>query len=209
MDITAIFFLGLIIALVGVIPPGLLNMTAAKISLKEGSNRGILFSVGVCVIVCLQTYLAAIFAKYLSNHPEVIDILQRVAFVIFVLITIYYLLLARKQPKPNVEANIKSKHSRFFQGILLSALNVFPIPYQAYMTLTLASFGWLTFETYSIIAYVAGAATGTFVMLYIYIFFFDKIKNEKFTSQKAMNYIIGSITGIIAIFTLINIIKEL
>lgn len=209
MDITVIFFLGLIIALVGVIPPGLLNMTAAKISLKEGSNRGILFSVGVCVIVCLQTYLAAIFAKYLSNHPEVIDILQRVAFVIFILITIYFLLLARKQPKPNVDANIKSKHSRFFQGMLLSALNVFPIPYQAYMTITLASFGWLTFEKYSIIAYVAGAATGTFVMLYVYIFFFDKIKNERLTSQKSMNYIIGTITGIIAIFTLINIIKEL
>ncbi|MEZ4797227.1 MAG: LysE family transporter [Flavobacteriaceae bacterium] len=209
MDITVIFFLGLIIALVGVIPPGLLNMTAAKISLKEGSNRGILFSVGVCVIVCLQTYLAAIFAKYLSNHPEVIDILQRVAFVIFILITIYFLLLARKQPKPNVDANIKSKHSRFFQGMLLSALNVFPIPYQAYMTITLASFRWLTFEKYSIIAYVAGAATGTFVMLYVYIFFFDKIKNERLTSQKSMNYIIGTITGIIAIFTLINIIKEL
>ncbi|MCK0179646.1 LysE family transporter [Flavobacteriaceae bacterium S0862] len=209
MDITFIFFLGLVIAFVGVIPPGLLNMTAAKISLKEDANRGILFSIGVCVVVCLQTYLAAIFAKYLSNHPEVINILQRVAFVIFVLITIYFFLLARKQPKPDVEANVRSKHRRFFQGMLLSALNVFPIPYQAYMTLTLASFGWLTFETYSIIAYVAGAATGTFVMLYIYIFFFDKIKNEKLTSQKSMNYIIGAITGIIAVFTLINIIKEI
>jgi len=209
LDITFIFFLGLVLAFVGVIPPGLLNMTAAKISLKEGSNRGILFSIGVCIVVSLQTYLAAIFAKYLSNHPEVINILQRVAFVIFVLITIYFLLLARKQPKPDIEANDRSKHRRFFQGMLLSALNVFPIPYQAYMTLTLASFGWLTFETYSIIAYVAGATSGTFVMLYIYIFFFDKIKNEKLTSQKSMNYIIGAITGIIAIFTLINIIKEM
>lgn len=208
MDITVIFFLGLIIAFVGVIPPGLLNMTAAKISLKEGSARGILFSIGVCIVVCLQTYLAAIFAKYLSNHPEVVDILQRVALVIFILITIYFLLLARKQPKPDVEANVRSKHRRFFQGMLLSALNMFPIPYQAYMTITLASFGLLTFETYSIISYVAGAATGTFVMLYIYIFFFDKIKNEKLTSQKGMNYFIGTVTGIIAIVTLINIIKE-
>jgi len=209
LDSTVIFFLGLVIAFIGVIPPGLLNMTAAKISLKEGSNRGIIFSIGVCVIVCLQTYLAAIFAKYLSNHPEVIDILKRVALVIFILITIYFLLLARKQPKPNVEANVRSKHRRFFQGMLLSSLNIFPIPYQAYMTLTLASFGWMTFEIYSIIAYVAGAATGTFVMLYIYIFFFDKIKNEKLTSQKNMNYIIGAITGVITIFTLINIIKEM
>lgn len=209
MGITIIFLLGLIIALVGVIPPGLLNMTAAKISLKEGASRGILFSIGVCVIVCIQTYVAAIFAKYLSNHPEVINILQRVAFVIFVLITIYFLVIARKYEKPDVEANMKSKRSRFFQGMLLSSLNVFPIPYQAYMTITLASFGWLVFETFSIIAYVAGAVTGTFVTLYFYIFFFDKIKNEKLKSQKSMNYIIGTITGVIAVFTLINIIKEL
>ena len=209
MGITVIFFLGLVIAFIGVIPPGLLNMTVAKISLKEGASRGILFALGVCLIVGVRTYLATIFSKYLSQHPEVIDILQRVALVIFILITIYYLVLARKQPKPNIDANVRSKHRRFFQGMLLSSLNVFPIPYQAYMTLTLSSFGLLSFKTYSVISYVAGATTGTFVMLYIYIFFFDKIKNEKWTSQKSMNYTIGFITGMIAVVTLINIIKEM
>ena len=93
--------------------------------------------------------------------------------------------------------------------MFLSAINVFPIPYQAYMTVTMASFGWLEFERYSIISYVSGAAMGTFVMLYVYIFFFDKIKDRNFTSQKNMNYIIGSITGIIAVITLINILMEL
>jgi len=209
LNITIVFFLGLIIALIGVIPPGLLNMTAAKISLKEDSSRGILFSIGVCVVVCVQTYVAAIFAKYLQNHPDVIDILQRVAFVIFVLITIYFFMLSQKQPKPDIEANIRSKHHRFFHGMLLSSLNVFPIPYQAYMTITLAGFGWMTFETINIASYVAGAAMGTFIMLYVYIFFFDKIKDKAFTSQKNMNYIIGAITAVIAVFTLINIIKEL
>lgn len=209
MDITFIFFLGLLIALVGVIPPGLLNMTAAKISLKEGHSRGIIFSIGVCVVVITQTYIAAIFARYLSNHSEVIDVLQRVAFVIFILITIYFLLIAKEKPKTQIEPQIRSKYSRFFQGTLLSAINVFPIPYQAYMTITLASAGWLDFEQISIISYVAGAATGTFVMLYMYIFFFDKIKGKSLTSQKNMNYIIGGITGIISIITLINIIKEL
>lgn len=209
MNLTYIFFVSLIIALVGVVPPGLLNMTAAKISLKEGHNRGIVFSIGVCVIVCFQTCIAAIFARYLSMHQDVVDILQRVALVIFILITIYYFLLAQKQPKPDIEANIKSKHSRFFQGMLLSALNVFPIPYQAYMTITIASFGWMTFDKISIASYVAGSAMGTFIMLYVYIFFFHKIKNKNFTSQKNMNYIIGSITGIIAIVTLVNIIKDL
>jgi threonine/homoserine/homoserine lactone efflux protein len=209
LNITLVFFLGLIIAFVGVIPPGLLNIAAAKISLKEGYSRGIMFSIGVCIIVLVQTYVAAIFARYLSNHPDVIDILQRVALVIFILITIYYLVFAKKQSKPDAVENIKSKHSRLFFGMFLSSLNVFPIPYQAYMTITLASFGWLTFDITSIAAYVSGSAMGTFVMLYVYIFFFDKIKNKSFTSQKNMNYIIGTITGIIAIVTLINILMEL
>ena len=50
---------------------------------------------------------------------------------------------------------------------------------------------------------------GTFVTLYMYIFFFDKIKDKPITSQKNMNYFIGGITGIISVFTLINILKDL
>jgi len=209
LNITIVFFLGLFVALIGVIPPGLLNMTAAKISLKEGYIRGIMFSVGVCVIVILQTYIAAIFARYLSKHQEVVDVLQRVAFVVFLLLTVYYLLIAKRQPKVQVRKNIKSKHSRFFQGMLLASINLLPIPYQAYMTTTLASIGWLSFDHTIILIYVAGAAMGTFVMLYLYIFFFEKVKGNNFTSQKSMNYFIGTITAIIAILTLINIIKDL
>ncbi|MTE26318.1 LysE family transporter [Winogradskyella ouciana] len=209
MSITVVFFLGLFVALIGVIPPGLLNMTAARISLKEGPGRGITFSSGVCLVVFIQTYVAAIFARYLSNRPDIVEILQRVAFVIFVLITIYFLIIARNQKETKVEADVRSKKSRFFHGMFLSALNVFPIPYQAYMTITMASFGWMDFERTSIITYVTGAAMGTFVMLYFYIFFFDKIKDKKFTSQKNMNYSIGAITGLVALITFINILKEL
>ncbi|WP_439150930.1 LysE family transporter [Winogradskyella sp.] len=209
MNITVVFFLGLFVALIGVIPPGLLNMTAARISLKEGAGRGIMFSTGVCIIVFVQTYIAAIFARYLSNRPDIVEILQRVAFVIFVLITIYFLVLASKQKEAKVETEIKSKHGRLLHGMLLSALNVFPIPYQAYMTITLASFGWMDFQRTSIVTYVTGAAMGTFVMLYFYIFFFDKIKDKNFTSQKSMNYSIGIITGLVALITFINILREL
>ncbi|WP_100611078.1 LysE family transporter [Confluentibacter lentus] len=209
MDTSIVFFLGLFVAFIGVVPPGLLNMTAANISLREGHVRGIMFSVGACVIVFVQTYIAAIFARYISNHPEIIEVLQRVAFIIFILVTIYYLFIAKKKPKPSLELKIRSKHSRFFQGMLLSAINVLPIPYQAYMTITFASFGWLKFDKISVISYVSGAVMGTFVMLYMYIFFFDKIRSKTFTSQKNMNYVIGTVTGVISIITLINIIKEL
>ena len=120
MEISIVFLLGLLLAFVGVIPPGLLNMTAAKISLKEGHVRGFVYSIGVCVVVGVQTYLATIFAKYLNQHPDVIDILKRVALVLFILISIYFFLLAKSNSSPQKVDTFKSKKSRFFQGILMS-----------------------------------------------------------------------------------------
>jgi threonine/homoserine/homoserine lactone efflux protein len=190
-------------------PPGMLNMTAAKISLKEGHIRGVVFSIGVCVVNLFQIYLAAIFSRYLSKHPEVINILRFVGLLIFILITIYFFFIAKSNPKQQIDPKIKSKHSRFFQGAFLAVINVFPIPYHAYLTISLASIGLMTFENSNIITYVSGGIIGTFVPLYLYIFFFDKIKSKTFTSQRNMNRLIGGITGVISIITLINILNDI
>jgi threonine/homoserine/homoserine lactone efflux protein len=52
-------------------PPGMLNMSAARISLKEGHNRSFMFSIGVCIVVGLQTYVATCIlladTKYLKD----------------------------------------------------------------------------------------------------------------------------------------------
>jgi len=58
-----------LISFVGVIPPGMLNVSAAKISLNEGHNRSFMFSFGVCVVVAIQVYIGVVFAKYLNLHP--------------------------------------------------------------------------------------------------------------------------------------------
>ena len=110
MSLTITFFIGLIVTLIGVIPPGLLNMTAAKISLKDGHIRGIVFSIGVSLTVIAQTYIAVLFARYLSNHSDIVDILQRVALVIFVLISVYYLFIAKEKPQSSEDINNRSKH---------------------------------------------------------------------------------------------------
>lgn len=206
MDITCVFFLGFVIAIISVLPPGLLNMSAAKISLDEGRSRGFSFSLGASLVVLIQTYIAAIFARYLSKNTEVIEILRIVAFVLFVIITIYFLFIAKVKEKTK-ESKRKGKKSSFFNGMFLSVLNVLPVPYQAYMTITLASYGWITFSLKDIFTYTAGVGIGSLITFCSYVMFFKKIKSKKFTSPKNMNYIIGIITGVIAIITFINIIS--
>ena len=206
MNISFVFLLGLLVAFIGVVPPGLLNLTAAKISLKEGYLRGFIFSLGACVIVGFQTYLAAIFAKYLNQHLEIVEILKRVALVVFVLVSIYFFFLSKRDANAKEIDALESKKSRFFQGIFMSALNMFPIPYQAYIITTLVTIKWIFLDNLSIVAYVAGTVSGTFVGFYIYILFFEKIKNSKISSQKYMSLAIASITALVAIITLVDVL---
>ena len=206
MNISFVFLLGLLVTFIGVVPPGLLNLTAAKISLKEGYLRGFIFSLGACVIVGFQTYLAAIFAKYLNQHLEIVEILKRVALVVFVIVSIYFFFLAKRDANAKEIDALESKKSRFFQGIFMSALNMFPIPYQAYIITTLVTIKWIFLDNLSIVAYVAGTVSGTFVGFYIYILFFEKIKNSKISSQKYMSLAIASITALVAIITLVNVL---
>ena len=208
MDTTIIFFVGLLFAMIGIIPPGLLNISAAKISLKEGHARGVYFSIGACIIVIIQTSIAAFFAKYLTSHPEVIAILKKVALIIFTLIAVYYFFIAKEPSAKSFTPNIKSKHHRFFHGMLLSLLNVFPLPFQAYMVTTLATYGLLSFEKYEIITYISGVTMGSFVMLYIYMFFFEKLKDNAVVNPKNMNFIIGGVTALVSVFTLLSFFSD-
>ncbi|HET8804785.1 MAG TPA: lysine transporter LysE, partial [Aequorivita sp.] len=89
------FIVGFLGSFVGVLPPGLINMYAAKISMKEGRKKGLLFSLGVCVTVMVQTYIALLFARYIEMHPEIVNMLQKVALGIFISLTIYFIFIAK------------------------------------------------------------------------------------------------------------------
>lgn len=202
------FFLGFIMSFIGVFPPGLINMTAAKISVQDGRNRAMLFTLGALIIVFFQTLISLIFARYIDAHQEVVVLLREIGFGIFTLLTIYFLLIAKEPKKKKAnEMEIKSKRSQFFLGMLISALNFFPIPYYAFVSVSLASFHYFTFETSSIYSFVVGVVLGSFVIFYSYIAFFKKIEAKTNFITKNMNNIIGSITGIMAFLTLYHIVK--
>jgi threonine/homoserine/homoserine lactone efflux protein len=207
MTLIANFIIGFIAASLGVIPPGLLNMSAAKISMKEGRKKGLLFSIGVCVTVMIQTSVALIFARFLDRHPEYVDLLQKVALGIFICITIFFLFIAKDTRRPIPDDVNRSKTNRFFSGMFLALLNLLPLPYWVYVSITFAGFGWFTFEQPGIWATVLASGMGTFAMLLVYVQFFRK-KKAKPGPNVNMNYIIGTITAIISIITFIKILKN-
>lgn len=207
MELIFYFTFGYLFALIGVIPPGLLNMTAAKISIEESRRNAFLFSLGVITTVAMQTYLALLFARYLDKHPEIISVLQQIGLVFFIGITIYFFLIAKKKKAFSQQVAHKSKKRRYFQGLFLAALNLFPLPYWVYISITFSTFGWFDFTKSFIVLCLIGSALGTLTMLIAYAHYFDYVKKKQKELRFNMNYLIGSITALISVFTLLKILN--
>ena len=202
------FFSGFLAAIVGIFPPGLINMTAAKVSVTDGRRRALVFVFGALIVIFIQTYISVLFAQYINKNIEIVILLREIGLAIFTLLSLYFLFFA-KEPKPILNKNkiqLKSKRSRFFMGMLISAINFFPIPYYVLVSITLASYNFFTFNNLSIYSLVTGVVIGSFSVFYCYVVFFEKLKSKTDYFIKNMNSIIGIITGIVAVITLINVL---
>jgi threonine/homoserine/homoserine lactone efflux protein len=200
-------FLGFLTSSFGITPPGLINMTAAKVGIKEGRTAALIFSAGASVVVLFQALIAVLFAKFLDNHPEIVIMLREVGLAIFGALTIYFFLTAKKVKPEKKEIKLHSKRSRFFLGMLLSALNFFPIPFYVFVSITFASYNWFSFDKSFIYTFVFGSGIGAYFAFYCYIAFFKKMESRTQFILSNMNYIIGSVTGLISILTLVNILE--
>jgi MFS family permease len=177
------------------------------VNLREGKISAYWFVLGAVIVIFFQATLAILFARYIEGRPDVIVLLREVGFVIFSVLTIYFLLIAKKPKAKKGKIKKKSTSTRFFLGMLLSALNFFPIPYYVFVSITLASYNLFVFDISHVFIFVTGVVLGSFLVFYLYITFFQKIEDKTNYMMKNMNTIIGSITGLIALITLINIIR--
>lgn len=207
MTYAFLLLVGFLSATLGITPPGLINMTAAKVAMNEGRTQALFFASGACTIVLLQSLIALVFAQYINVHPSVVILLREAGLAVFLMLSVYFFFWAPK-PRPVREVTkLKTKRSRFFLGMLLSTLNFFPIPFYVFLSVTLSTFHYFSFEKPFICAFSIGTATGSFFGFYCYIAFFQKLEGRAAFLLKNMNYIIGGITATVSVITLINIMR--
>jgi len=210
MNIGLPVLLGFTAAAIGTTPPGLLNMTAAKVSMRDGRNRALWFAFGASVVVFFQTLIAIFFARFIDRNATISNSLQELGLVIFVFLTLYFFWSAKrtKIKPPKQDVKIRTKSSRFFMGMLLSSLNLFPIPYYVFVSISLASYEWFEFKPVFMYVFALGTSLSAFLIFFCYISFFKNKKPESSFLSNNINYIIGSITGLVAVVTLFKIINR-
>ncbi len=190
------------------LPPGLLNMNAAKTSVEKGKKNGITFALGISATVVLQAFLAVRIAKLLSKSPEIIDILLKVALVIFGSLAVFFLIKGKKQKEETFELIDEKKRGSFTKGALLAALNLLTIPFYAGLNTFFHSQGFMNYNVLDEIIFIFSAGLGTFLVMYIYVFYFDRMEQNTSRFSKNANYILSGLMVVLFVITLFKILNN-
>jgi len=203
-----LFFATFSAAAMATVPPGLLNMNAAKVSVEKGKLNGVIFSLGVSSMILLQAYIAVMISKFLFNNPEVIDWVLKIALLVFAFFAIYFFRAAKREKKKITKEVKTSKKNSYLRGFLLAAVNLLTIPYYSGLNAMWNASGWIKYEATDIITFILAAGLGTFSVLYLYVFYFNKLEQRTDGFSKNSNYILSALMVVLFIVTLIRIFSQ-
>jgi len=204
LEETKIFLITYFAALLGVVPPGLVNMTVAKTCVQKGKKNGIYVAVGASFVVLIQAMIAIFLARYIFDNPFVKNVLLRAGLVVFLILMVYFFVMAKHKRK-KVEVSPTSGVKSILKGIMIAALNIFPIPYFVALGAALNVNGQVEYHFLNNTVFVLAASLGTFTTLYLYALFFAKIEAEENFFAKYSNYFMAGLMLILVVITFIRI----
>lgn len=204
MEETKIFLITYFAALIGVVPPGLVNMTVAKTCVEHGKKNGLYVAIGASIVVFFQALVAVLLAKYIFDNPYVRNILLRAGLVIFVILGIYFFIKAR-QDRGIVEGSPKANKNSILKGMIIAILNVFPIPYFVALGAALNVGGEFSYDLTIMITFILAASLGSFTTLYFYVLSFDRIEDKSEMFSKYSNYFMAALMLVLVLITLLRI----
>jgi len=196
-----LFALTFLAAAVATLPPGLLNINAAKISVERGKKFGVYFSLACSLVIFIEALGAAAFSKYLFEHPETINHILVGALLIFIVLFFYFW----KKSNRDLTELAPSSSNSFLKGISLALLNVLTLPFYAGLHAALRSSKIARLATSETLVFATAALSGTFAILYGYAYGFAKISFDEQRFEKRSNRIIAGLMLLLVVFTFIRL----
>ena len=195
------FLLAVLVAFIGFMPPGMINMTSLKMSLDTNRKEAVLFVLGAVSIILIQAFLAVTFTKYLTGNPQVLEYLSYAAIVVFLGLAFLFYSQARRKMALKVEGK---KRNSYIAGITMSSMNMLAIPFFLGYSTLLEARGWLNIDPPHNYVFAIGAMAGAFLLFFIYILFAEYIQRRVHFIAKNINYILSALFLILALTTIYN-----
>jgi threonine/homoserine/homoserine lactone efflux protein len=167
-------FLGIVLNMLGYIPPGNINLTVVQITISRGIRQAIYF---ICAFSCVEilfTFGVMRFVQWLSSEIKIGDIIDVVMIFMFGILGIITWRSRKEMPKADY-----SKKDSIRYGMLLGVINPMQIPYWLFVGTYLISHEWIDIGYVSLTVFSVGSGIGAAVALYGFARFAQYIQ-EKF-----------------------------
>ena len=192
-------------ALVGVIPPGLVNMSIAKtcvdVNLKAGKQKAL----GATSIVFVQAFIAILIAKEIKKYPDFNESLLFIGAIVLTIMLVYFLITAIRQKTLDITQKPPKNKNYFLRGAMVSGFNIFPIPYFLVLSTLFTPVDQIEFSVLIKLLFALSAALGSMTTFLGYVYFFDKIIKQNDTFKQYSNYFMAVLMFCLLIITLFRI----
>lgn len=201
MEILNTILLAVLVAFLGFSPPGMINMTALKLSLEHNRRFAMQFVLGASGVIFIQALIAVTFAKFLGNNPEVIFYLKYAAIMVFFVLAFLFFRQARSTTPMQFKA---AGNQSFWAGVSMSLMNMLAIPFFLGYSTILEAKGLLnTMPPFNVI-FAMGAMAGSIGLFGIYVWFAPFIQQRVQFIARNINYILSLLFLILGVSALIN-----
>ncbi|MEJ7560847.1 MAG: LysE family transporter [Pedobacter sp.] len=167
-------FLGVILNLIGYIPPGNINLTVVQITITRGIKQALYFIVAFASVEVLFTFGVMRFVQWLSSEIKLGDIIDVVMILMFGVLGVITWRSRKEMPKADY-----SKKDSIRYGLLLGVINPMQIPYWLFVGTYLISHEWISIGYLSLSVFSIGSGIGAALALYGFARFAQFVQ-EKF-----------------------------
>ncbi|MBU2996641.1 LysE family translocator [Cellulophaga baltica] len=207
MNFLICLLLGFCIAALGSITPSFLNLTVVKYSLRNGKNATFYLIAGYATVLFFQANLGAYLANILMKNSEYITSIQKIGIGILFLLSINFFRLYFTS-KDKVKAKEIPKSKSYFYGILMSLLNMMAIPFYFTFISLIIGFEYFEYSLTNALYFSIGSTIGSFTLYTLYAVVAKKIEHRLNFIAAKMDFILGCLTGAIAIGNVIYLFSK-
>ena len=207
MNFLICLLLGFVIASLGSITPSFLNLTVVKYSLRNGKKSTFYLIAGYATVLFFQANLGAYLANILMKNSEYITLIQQIGTGILFLLSINFFRVYFSSKEKKKEKEIPKSKS-YFYGILMSLLNMMAIPFYFTFISLLIGFEYFEYNLLNAFYFSIGSTIGSFTLYTLYAIVAKNIEHKLTFIASKMDFILGCLTGVVAIGNLIYLFNK-
>lgn len=199
---------GFAVSFIGSIPLGYLNLIGFQIYSTSNLNQLNLYLIGVLLIEAIVIYSTLKLSSKVAMNPKWKNMISIFSFIFLIGIALLTYNSTSSQENSLEKYNSFLSYSAFISGIILSSINFAQIPFWMSWNLYLTNENYIITSKKFSFLYVFGTISGTYFGMLAIIFSIDSAQNNNYISENFFSNYIWVIFLGLAIFQLIQIIKN-